>query len=102
MRRIADAESASFGTGIISVVLPMGIREAKVIILNITNRSCWGTKEIITADVYGDTQEIIEDCLYAIESFIEEVMSDYNKEEHYDYTDVFEMENLTDKYWIAA
>ena len=59
-------------------------------------------KEIITADVYGDTQEIIEDCLYAIEPFIEEVMPDYNKEEYYDYTDVFEMENLTDEYWIAA
>ena len=59
-------------------------------------------KEIITADVYGDTQEIIEDCLYAIEPFIEEVMPDYNMEEYYDYTDVFEMENLTDEYWIAA
>lgn len=55
-------------------------------------------KEIITADVYGDTQEIIEDCLYAIEPFIEEVMPDYNKEEYYDYTDVFEMENITDEY----
>ena len=60
------------------------------------------TSEIITADVYGDTQEIIEDCLYAIEPFIEEVMPDCNKEEYYDHTDVFEMENLTDEYWIAA
>ena len=59
-------------------------------------------KEIITADVYGDTQEIIEDCLYAIEPFIEEVMPTYNKEKYYDYSDVFEMENLTDEYWIAA
>ena len=59
-------------------------------------------KEIITADVYGDTQEIIEDCLYAIEPFIEEVMPIYNKEEYYDYTDICEMENLTDEYWIAA
>lgn len=52
--------------------------------------------------MYGDTQEIIEDCLYAIEPFIEEVMPDYNKEEYYDYTDICEMENLTDEYWIAA
>lgn len=59
-------------------------------------------KEIITADVCGDTQEIIEDCLYAIEPFIEEVMPIYNKEEYYDYTDICEMENLTDEYWIAA
>ena len=30
------------------------------------------SKEIISADVYGDTAEIIEDCLYAIEPFMEE------------------------------
>ena len=32
------------------------------------------SKEIISADIYGGTQEIIEDCLYAIEPFIEAVM----------------------------
>lgn len=26
----------------------------------------------------------------------------YNTEEYYDYTDICEMENLTDEYWIAA
>ena len=31
-------------------------------------------KEIISADIYGGTQEIFEDCLYAIEPFIEAVM----------------------------
>ena len=34
------------------------------------------SKEIISADVYGDTQEIIEDCLYAIEPFIEDVIKE--------------------------
>ena len=38
----------------------------------------------------------------AIEPFREEVMPIYNKEEYYDYTDICEMENLTDEYWIAA
>ena len=28
-------------------------------------------KEIITADIYGDTQEIIKDCLEVLEPFIE-------------------------------
>ena len=30
-------------------------------------------KEIISVDIYGDTQEIIEDCLDVLEPFIEEV-----------------------------
>lgn len=29
-------------------------------------------KEIITIDVYGDKQEIIEDCLEALEPFIDQ------------------------------
>ena len=31
-------------------------------------------KEIITIDVYGDNQEIIEDCLENLEPFIDEVL----------------------------
>ena len=31
-------------------------------------------KEIITIDVYGDKQEIIEDCLEVLEPFIDEVL----------------------------
>ena len=31
-------------------------------------------KEIISVDVYGDTAEIIEDCLDVIEPFMKEVM----------------------------
>ena len=42
--------------------------------------------EIISADVYGDTQEIIEDCLDAIEPFIEEVMPEEVDVDIYDYT----------------
>ena len=38
------------------------------------------SKEIISADVYGDTAEIIEDCLYAIEPFMEEVLPESREE----------------------
>ena len=48
--------------------------------------------EIISADVYGDTQEIIEDCLDVIEPFIEEVMPEEVDVDIYDYTDLDVME----------
>lgn len=32
------------------------------------------SKEIISADVYGNTQEIIKVCLYTIEPFIEDAI----------------------------
>ncbi len=37
-------------------------------------------KEIITIDVYGDKQEIIEDCLEALEPFIDEVIPEEEEE----------------------
>lgn len=37
-------------------------------------------KEIITIDVYGDNQEIIEDCLEVLEPFIDEVMPEEKEE----------------------
>lgn len=37
-------------------------------------------KEIISVDVYGDTQEIIEDCLDVLEPFIEEVIPKERKD----------------------
>ena len=37
-------------------------------------------KEIITIDVYGDKQEIIEDCLEALEPFIDEVLPEEEEE----------------------
>ena len=37
-------------------------------------------KEIITIDVYGDKQEIIEDCLEALQPFIDEVLPEEDEE----------------------
>ena len=36
--------------------------------------------EIITIDVYGDKQEIFEDCLEALEPFIDEVLPEEEEE----------------------
>lgn len=60
------------------------------------------SKEIISADIYGDTAEIIEDCLYAIEPFIDEVMPEVREDKYYDYSDMEEMELLADEYLKAA
>lgn len=59
-------------------------------------------KEIISADIYGDTQEIIEDCLYAIEPFIEDVIPESMQEQYFDYTDIQEMESLADEFLEVA
>ena len=48
-------------------------------------------KEIISVDVYGDTQEIIEDCLDVLEPFIEEVIPKERKDQQYDYSEVIEI-----------
>lgn len=37
-------------------------------------------KEIITIDVYGDKQKIIEDCLEVLEPFIDEVIPEEEEE----------------------
>ena len=44
-------------------------------------------KEIITIDVYGDTAEIIEDCLDELQPFIDDVIP---KEENENSTDFSE------------
>ncbi len=49
-------------------------------------------KEIISVDVYGDTQEIIEDCLDILEPFIEEVIPKERKDQYYDYSEVIEID----------
>lgn len=49
-------------------------------------------KEIITIDVYGDTAEIIEDCLEELQPFIDEVVpvekterdTDFSKDDYMD------------------
>lgn len=56
------------------------------------------SKEIISADIYGDTQEIIEDCLYAIEPFIEDVIQETSNEKYFDYSDMNEMKYLVEQY----
>lgn len=60
------------------------------------------SKEIITADVYGDTTEIIEDCLDVIEPFMEEVMPKRRKDKYYDYSDMEEIDGIVDEYLLAA
>ena len=60
------------------------------------------SKEIISADVYGDTAEIIEDCLYAIEPFMEEVLPESREEEYYDYSDLKEIDEAAEEYLMAA
>src|SRR5699024_2026589 len=60
------------------------------------------SKEIISADVYGDTAEIIEDCLYAIEPFMEEVLPESREEKYYDYSDLREIDEAAEEYLIAA
>lgn len=59
-------------------------------------------KEIISADIYGDTQEIIEDCLYAMEPFMDDVIPESTDDLYYDFSDVEEMRYLSDEYLEAA
>ena len=59
-------------------------------------------KEIISVDVYGDTQEIIEDCLDVFEPFIEEVIPKERKDQYYDYSEVIEIDLILEEYFHAA
>ena len=59
-------------------------------------------KEIISVDVYGDTQEIIEDCLDVLEPFIEEVIPKERKDQYYDYSEVIEIDLILEEYFNAA
>ena len=59
-------------------------------------------KEIISVDVYGDTQEIIEDCLDVLEPFIEEVIPKERKNQYYDYSKVIEIDLILEEYFNAA
>lgn len=53
-------------------------------------------------DVYGDMIEIIEDCLDAIEPFMEEVMPKRRKDKYYDYSDMEEIDGIVDEYLLVA
>ncbi len=57
--------------------------------------------EIISADVYGDTQEIIEDCLDVLEPFILEVISEEMDSRYYDYSYVTEIEEYYEELMVA-
>ena len=59
-------------------------------------------KEIISVDVYGDTQEIIEDCLDVLESFIEEVIPKERNNQYYDYSEMIEIDSILEEYFNAA
>ena len=59
-------------------------------------------KKIISVDVYGDTQEIIEDCLDVLEPFIEEVIPKERKDQYYDYSEVIEIDLILEEYFNAA
>ena len=59
-------------------------------------------KEIISVDIYGDTQEIIEDCLDVLEPFIEEVIPKERKDQYYDYSEVIEIDLILEEYFNAA
>ena len=59
-------------------------------------------KEIISVDVYGDTQKIIEDCLDVLEPFIEEVIPKERKDQYYDYSEVIEIDLILKEYFNAA
>ena len=49
-------------------------------------------KEIISVDVYGDTQEIMEDCLDVLEPFSEKLFQKERKDQYYDYSEVIEID----------
>ena len=59
-------------------------------------------KEIISVDIYGDTQEIIEDCLDVLEPFIEEVIPKERKDQYYDYSEVIEIDLILEEYFNVA
>ena len=44
-------------------------------------------KEIVTIDVYGDTAEIIEDCLDEMQPFIDEVLPKEEIEQNTDFSE---------------
>lgn len=55
------------------------------------------SKEIITADIYGDTQEIIEDCLDVLEPYISK-MIEKDEENQLDYSNDEETLSIVENY----
>ena len=59
-------------------------------------------RTVESVDIYEDTAEIIEDCLYAIEPFMEEVLPESREEKYYDYSDLKEIDEAAEEYLMAA
>lgn len=53
-------------------------------------------KEIITIDVYGDTAEIIEDCLDDLQPFIDEVVPKKENESRADFSEDDYIDNISE------
>ena len=60
------------------------------------------SKEIISVDVYGDTAQIIEDCLYVLEPYIEEVIPKERENQYFDYSEMKEIDSIIEEYFHAA
>ncbi len=59
----------------------------------------WTCQGNYIVDVYGDTQEIIEDCLDVLD---EEVIPKERKDQYYDYSEVIEIDLILEEYFNAA
>ena len=106
----AEGGQAHFRIWIISVVPLMGVREARIFTASIfytillknnfnpkaVSQLMRYTKEIITIDVYGDTAEIIEDCLDDLQPFIDEVIPKEESESGTDFSEDNYIEQISE------
>ena len=69
------------------VVLPMAIQGVRIFTIKndfsskAVSKLMGHSEEIITVDVYGDSQELITDCTVELAEFIEDVVPDIEKED---------------------
>lgn len=56
------------------------------------------SKEIISADVYGDTKEIIADCLDVLEPYMEEVLSPERAGKFHDFSQTTSWDTVVEAY----
>lgn len=52
------------------------------------------SKEIISADMYGDTKEIIADCLDVLQPFIEDVLPEARTSKYFDFSEIVVMNEI--------
>ena len=82
------------------LLLPKKNQDDQKVIAYLSGREI--DKEIISVDVYGDTQEIIEDCLDVLEPFIESVIPKEQESQYYDYSDTVEIDLIIEEYFHVA